>query len=56
MTRDDERACYRCGALDDLAPDENVDDVWICRPCLARVESQNEAIRRGMEEEPDVEM
>ena len=56
VTRDDDRACYRCGALDELVPDENVDEVWICRPCLARVEAQNEAIRSGMEEEPDVEM
>jgi len=36
--------------------DEHVEDVWICRPCLARVEAQNELIRRGFEEEPDVEM
>jgi hypothetical protein len=51
-----DRACYSCGAEEDLVPDENVDEVWICRTCLARVEAQNELIRRGLEEEPDVEL
>ena len=52
----EERACYRCGAEEELVPDENVDGVWICRACLARVEAQNELIRGGLEAEPDVEL
>jgi len=51
-----ERACCRCGAEEELVEDEHVEDLWICRPCLDRVEAQNELIRRGIEEEPDVEM
>jgi hypothetical protein len=51
-----ERACYRCGAEEELVADEHVEGFWICRPCLERVEAQNELIRRGLEEEPDVEM
>jgi hypothetical protein len=51
-----DHACYRCGAEEDLVADENVEGVWICRSCLARVEAQNELIRRGLEEEPDVEL
>ncbi|MFN2421087.1 MAG: hypothetical protein ABR527_06870 [Gemmatimonadota bacterium] len=51
-----ERACYRCGAEEDLVADENVEGIWICRPCLARVEVQNELIRRGLEDEPDAEL
>jgi late competence protein required for DNA uptake (superfamily II DNA/RNA helicase) len=51
-----ERACYRCGAEEDLVADENVEGVWICRACLARVEVQNELIRRGLEDEPDAEL
>lgn len=51
---DDE--CCRCGSREDLVPDEHVEGVSICRRCLARVEAQNELIRRGLEEEPDVEL
>lgn len=51
-----EHACTLCGAEEDLVPDENVDGLWICRPCLERAAAQNELIRRGIEEEPDVEM
>lgn len=52
-----ERACYRCGSDEEpLVADEHVEGFWICRSCLARVEAQNELIRKGLEEEPDVEM
>jgi len=51
-----EQACYLCGAEEDLVPDEHVEGLWICGPCLERVAAQNELIRRGIEEEPDVEM
>lgn len=50
-----DRACYRCGAEADLVADENTEGLWTCRSCLERVAAQNELIRRGIEEEPDVE-
>lgn len=60
MTAADEavfdRACYRCGSTEDLVADEHVEGLWTCRDCLARVAAQNELIREGLEEEPDVEV
>lgn len=50
-----DRECYRCGAEDDLVEDPQVEGLHICRPCLERVERQNEMIARGLEEEPGVE-
>lgn len=50
-----DESCVRCGSEDDLVEDENMPGLYVCRECLERVERQNEAIRRGLEEEPDVE-
>lgn len=50
-----DESCVRCGAEVDLVEDENMPGLYVCRRCLERVERQNEAIRRGLEEEPDVE-
>lgn len=50
-----DEACVRCGAEQDLVEDENMPGLWFCRGCLERVERQNRAIRRGLEQEPDVE-
>ena len=49
-------ACCLCGSEDDLVEDEHVDGLYTCRACLGRVADQDERIRGGLEEEPDVEM
>lgn len=50
-----DRECYRCGAERDLVEDERVPGLHVCRPCLERVQRQNEMIERGLEDEPRVE-
>jgi len=50
-----DESCVRCGAEDDLREDDFVPGLYICKDCHERVERQNEAIRRGVEDEPDVE-
>ncbi|MBW3660740.1 MAG: hypothetical protein KY397_03800 [Gemmatimonadetes bacterium] len=47
-------ACYRCGSEEDLVEDGTFEGLLICRPCLERVEAQNEMIERGLEDEPEV--
>lgn len=49
-------ACCFCGAEDELVEDEHVEGLYTCRACLARVAAQNERIRGGLEDEPDVEL
>ncbi len=48
--------CCICGRRDDLVADENVPGLFTCRTCLERVAVQNERIREGLEDEPEVEM
>ncbi|HUF89420.1 MAG TPA: hypothetical protein VMR66_05515 [Gemmatimonadota bacterium] len=49
-------ACCFCGVEDDLVEDEHVEGLYTCRACLGRVAAQNERIRGGLEDEPDVEL
>lgn len=46
--------CYRCGARRELVEDPVFDGLFVCGPCLERVEAQNEMIDRGLEDEPEV--
>lgn len=46
--------CYRCGGERELVEDATFAGLMICRPCLERVEAQNEMIARGLEDEPEV--
>lgn len=48
--------CCLCGRREDLVEDENVGGLYTCRSCLERVESQNERIREGLEDEPEAEL
>lgn len=48
--------CCRCGAGEGLVEDANVPGLYTCRACLARVATQNERIREGLEDEPEAEL
>lgn len=48
--------CCRCGAAEGLVEDANVPGLYTCRACLARVATQNERIREGLEDEPEAEL
>lgn len=50
-----DRACYRCGAEEDLVEDAQIAGLFVCRSCLERVQRQNDMIARGLEEEPGTE-
>lgn len=46
--------CYRCGEEEEIVEDPVFEGLYVCRSCLDRVESQNEMIARGLEDEPEV--
>lgn len=46
--------CYRCGAVEEIVEDPVFEGLFVCRPCLDRVEAQNEMIDQGLEDEPEV--
>ncbi len=52
----EENTCALCGASEDLSPDPNLEDVWICRACRERGEAHRKAIEHGYDdEEPKIE-
>ncbi len=44
---DEHRACVYCSATDDLVADEHIEELWYCRPCLARRDEHRDIIARG---------
>lgn len=46
--------CYRCGEEEEIVEDPVFEGLYVCRSCLDRVQSQNEMIARGLEDEPEV--
>lgn len=46
-----ERHCVYCGATEELVPDEELEEVWYCAPCLGRREEHQAVIDHGFDDE-----
>ncbi len=56
MSEEPEKACVYCGELENLKPDPNLEEIWVCAACQARSDNHSAAIDHGYDdEEPKIE-
>jgi hypothetical protein len=55
MTQE-EACCVYCGSTEELKADPNLEDIWVCGPCLAKRDDHQSVIDFGFDdEEPAIE-